>query len=84
MQLGRDYNGFLAIKQKGYSVILFYLFNLIFQYFISSQDVLCIAWILRFPIERGARQVWRPSFTVKSQMLSLVTALVSIGNILRY
>ena len=35
-------------------------------------------------IERGARQVWRPSFTVETPMLSLVTALVSIGNILRY
>ena len=40
--------------------------------------------ILRFPIERGARQVSRPSFTVQTPMLSLVTALVSIGNMLRY
>ena len=35
--------------------------------------------LLRFPIERGARQVSRPSFTVKTLMLSLVTRLVSIG-----
>ena len=40
--------------------------------------------LLRFPIERGARQVWRPSLTVKTLMLSLVTVLVSIGNISRY
>ena len=40
--------------------------------------------LLRFPIERGARQVSRPSFTVKTLMLSLVTALVSIGDILQY
>ena len=39
--------------------------------------------LLRFPIERGARQVWRPSFTVKTVMLPLVTPLVSIGNISR-
>ena len=36
------------------------------------------------PIKRGAREVSRPSFTVETPMLSLVTALVSIGNILRY
>ena len=40
--------------------------------------------LLRFSIERGARQVSLPSFTVEIPMLSLVTALVSIGNILRY
>ena len=40
--------------------------------------------ILHFPIERGARQIWRPSFTVKTLMLSLVTVLVSIGNISWY
>ena len=45
---------------------------------VASED------ILHFPIERGARQVSRPSFTVEIPMLSLVTALVSIGNILRY
>ena len=42
------------------------------------------AVLLRFPIERGARQVSRPSFTVETPILSLVTALVSIGNILQY
>ena len=34
--------------------------------------------LLCFPIERGARQVSRPSFTVEIPMLSLVTALVRL------
>ena len=50
----------------------------------SFQSLISRKQLLRFPIERGARQVSRPSFTVETPMLSLVTALVSIGNILRY
>ena len=50
----------------------------------TKQFVLCKNILLCFPIERGARQVSRPSFTVEIPMLSLVTALVSIGNILQY
>ena len=46
--------------------------------FIAELDVLCLS------VEYAAREVSRPSFTVKTPLLSRATKQVSIGNIVFY
>ena len=58
-------------------------YTLIDEWFKLSANVVAKR-ILRFSVEHATREVLRPSFTVKTPLLSRVTKLVSMGNIVFY